>query len=268
MDNEQQILQQIQEWQEQGFTEDQIDQKLSELGLIEQDDNINYQQGNVTVKMPDMNFDLSNYVSPFDEEPPKPKFFKGKDQIKPNKSKFLLKSKQKYILNGEERFVRKLSIRDIMRLVSKTQAWALYLGYNTPQMLVDEFSGRYRFMETLMKLFERAFSDYDEELDSPTEFSYSVVEEIARLLNIKQQGDIEPAEYLLDYCDPEEVYDAVARLVEYNQVFFARLWNNPMLGRIRSLFSSISGMISSKSSILNELQSLNKSEESQSQNNE
>lgn len=180
----------------------------------------------------------------FKEEPPKPALFsKSRTKNKPFSPVFTLNSSRRFTLNGHERLVKKLNLRDNFRIISKLPKWANYMGFNVPEMLVDEFTGKYRIADTLMVLLERAFGDYDYELDRPTDFSESVLEEVAYLLNITDTDDYAAVDYLLS-CDPDEVYEAVAALVEYNQVFFTKLWNKT--GIIRESVSLIRGTISQK----------------------
>lgn len=180
----------------------------------------------------------------FKEEPPKPALFtKSRTKNKPFKPVFTLNSSRRFTLNGHERLVKKLNLRDNFRIISKLPKWANYMGYNVPEMLVDEFTGKYRIADTLMVLLERAFGDYDYELDRPTDFSESVLEEVAYLLNITDTDDYDAVDYLMS-CDPDEVFEAVAQLVEYNQGFFIKLWNRT--GIIRETVSLIHGTILQK----------------------
>jgi hypothetical protein len=152
-----------------------------------------------------------------------------------------------------------------MRLAKKVPAWAMYIGYKTPEMLVDEMSGDYRIMETLLALTERAFGDYDLESDQPIDFSLSVLEEVCRILDLSEKEFDDPVEYLLDQ-DPEEVFEALSVAIRYNQGFFTKVWNN--LGPIKSLFSLISGMISDKIEKIKQIQNLEKSDPSLTSNDE
>lgn len=188
----------------------------------------------------------------FKEKAPKPDIFKSSEDIEPFKPVFLLKSDKKYRLNGEDRFVRKLNMKDTIRLMSKLPKLANYMGYKAPEMLVDDITGKYRFYETVMVLFERAFGDYDYEKDKPTDFSLCVLEEIAYLLSIPKTRDVDPVDYLLS-CDPEEVFEAVSTLIAYNQNFFLKLWENS--GIIKEICSLIFGTISKRVSLIKQIQS-------------
>lgn len=264
------LLEKITKLEEAGFSDDEIEKMLG-LGGVEIQD---FQQDEPIVRydLPEMNFDFRDYDEKaiFKEKPPKPDFFKAKEQLKKFRQAFQLKSDQIYVLNDEERKVKKLNLRDVMRISHKTPRWAAYLGYNAPEMLVDDLTGQYRFADTLLTLFERAFGDYDEELDRPTDFGQSVLEEMCSLLNLKNTVDengepCDPVDYLLS-CDPDEVYEAVAKLITYNQGFFTKLWN--ALGPIKNLSTLIFGTISNKIKELSALQSLGNSGTKVSQSNE
>lgn len=242
-----------------GMSEDEI---RKALGLRD-----NSQQEESFEEDEDFQIDLSQYAedAPFKQKPAKPDFFKAREKLKPFKELFQLNSDAEYTLTtpeGERKFkAKKLNVRDVMRLTSKVPKWAAYLGFNAPKMLVNEYTGEYRWTETILALAERAFGDYDSELDRPTDFSLSVIEELATLLNLK--GEPEPVDFLLS-CDPDEVYTAVATLIAYNQTFFLRLWN--MLGPIKELVSLTSGRISSSIKRLKENQILENLEMNLSQN--
>ena len=255
---EQAHLAKIMELQDQGYTDEQIESVLSggdsSLDRIDgAGDDIKY-TGTVN-----FNFDEIKSYSPFEEEAPKPKFFRESHK-EPQKPKFVLKSDEKYMLNGQERQLRKMSLRDTIRLASKVPSWAKYLSFNTPQMLVDEFTGQYRVTETILALFERAFGDFDHDNDCPTNFCLSVLDEVCTLLNHPREREKIDADYLLD-CDPDEVFDAVAQLIEFNKGFFTKAWNHA--GPIKSVTSLISGMISSRIKNISALQSLDSLEMSQ-----
>lgn len=207
---------------------------------------------------------LANYDenAVFNEKPEKPKFFKSPKSLRKFRRSFDLKSDRKYTMNGEERYVKKLNLGDVMRFSAKIPEYARYIGFNTPKMLVDEITGKYRLTETILKLLERAFSDWDEELERPTDFAHSVLEEMAYMLNIKADDDIAAVDYLLS-SDPEEVFDAVRLVVEYNQGFFIKTWN--ALGPIKEIWSLISGMITSKVKNLKLLQDRQNNEMNQNQ---
>lgn len=261
---EEKELKRIMELQEAGFTEEQIEAKIQN-GTLFDDSNVTTTYSQPEVKGT-YNFDFSNMsqYDPFQQEPPKPEFFKEPKPVK-HKQTFILPSDRKYTLNGQERMLKKMTVNDTIRLISKVPGWAKYLEFNVPEMLVDEFSGEYRVMDTLLKLFERAFSDYDYENERPTDFSLSVLDEVVLLLNHPREREKIDLEYLLD-CDPEEVFDAVAKLIEYNKGFFTKAWSHA--GPIRSLISLISGMISSKVNQLNAILNLNKLEMNQNPSEE
>lgn len=207
---------------------------------------------------------LANYDSTavFKQKPEKPGFFKSPKSMRKFRKAFDLKSDRKYTLNGEENYVKKLNLRDVMHLSTKIPEYARYIGFNTPKMLVDEITGEYRLTETILTLLERAFSDWDEQNDRPTDFAHSVLEEIAYFLNIRGEDDIAKVDYLLS-CDPEEVFEAVRLVVEYNQGFFTKAWN--ALGPIKEIWSLISGTITSKIKNLKLMQDLQKEEMNQNQ---
>lgn len=260
---QEQTMSLIETMEKAGMTEDQI---TAALGLTDstQEPEPEYEET--------YNMDFSQFSpdAPFKQKPDKPSFFKAKEKLKKFKQVFSLKSDQQYELNGQTFSVKKLNVRDTMRLAHKTPKWAAYLGYNAPQMLVNEYTGEYRWSETILALFERAFGDYDDELDKPTDFALSVIEEIIVLLGLDkadlrdENGDkADPVDYLLS-CDPDEVYTAVATLISYNQTFFLRIWNS--LGVIKELTSLIFGKISKSISKLKEDQSQEKKETSLSLN--
>lgn len=211
-----------------------------------------------------MLLDAADPKAAFKDKPEKPAVLMRRGEEAEFRQAIVLPSDAEYVLNGETRKMRRLNLNDMMRLGAKAAPVFKYLGYNTPEMLVDEFTGRYRVMETLLELFDRAFSDYDLELNRPTGLCYAVVEEICLLLDIKDQpGGVSKEDYLLS-CDPMEVYEAVGRLVKYNQAFFIRAWENS--GAIKDLGSLITGAISSYTkqmklnlSLLNDAMKLNDS---------
>lgn len=242
-------LQKILDLQEQGYTDEQIRQIMG-LDDVEE---------TPEVHMPDIHLNLSDfeYEDPFEAKPPKPSFFKGKDKLKAFRGGKSLKSNMKYTLDGQERYCKKVNLRDVLRLAKKTPAWAMYIGYKTPEMLVDDMTGQYRIMETILALAERAFGDFDIELDQPTDFSLSVLEEVCRLLDLTAKEFGDPVEYLLEQ-DPEEVFEALSVAIRYNQGFFTKVWNS--LGPIKSIFSLISGLISDKIEQIKQIQNLEKIE--------
>lgn len=236
----------IMELQEKGVSEEVIEQ------IIESQ--IKSKEGN--------SFSFDSDYDPkavFKEQAPKPDIFKSGDSVGNFKPVFILKSDRKYKLNGEERNVRKLNMKDVIRIMSKLPKLANYMGYNAPEMLVDDITGKYRFYETVMVLFERAFGDYDYEKDKPTDFSLCVLEEIAYLLSIPKAKDYDPVDYLLS-CDPEEVFEAVSTLIAYNQTFFLKLWENS--GIIKEICSLIFGTISKRVSLIKQIQKDGRIEES------
>lgn len=169
----------------------------------------------------------------FEEKPKKPKHFRK--IFKKFKPKFQLRSARKYKLAGQEREVRKINFNDTLRLVSKLPSLANYVGYNTPEMLVDQITGQYRFTKTVMAILERVLGEenFDFENNRPSDFQLSVLEEIAYLLNVDEEE--------LMSSDPDEILDAIEILIEVNQRFFLRLWNKS--GPIKELYNLTSGRI-------------------------
>lgn len=262
MSNEQELTEIIEQMVHNGASPEEIDAKIQELTHAS-----NQQSKQDLPVVSQEEYDsfmesLANYDpnAVFNEKPSKPKFFKAPKSMRKFKPSFTLKSDRKYTLNGQENFVKKLNLRDVMRLSSKIPEYARYIGFNAPEMLVDEITGKYRLTETILVLLQRAFSDWDEELDRPTDFAHSVLEEMAYFLNIKAEDDIAAVDYLLS-CDPEEVFDAVRLVVEYNQGFFTKTWS--ALGPIKEVWSLISGMITSRIKKMKMLQDLQNEEMNQ-----
>lgn len=260
------LLEKATKLQQAGFSEEEI---ASMLGLNSDDEpqlqvNTSVASAGYDFPVPEFTFDYSSFSDDavFQEKPAKPNFFKAKEQLQPFEQQFELESNEEYVLNGETRKVKKLNMLDIMRITAKVPKWAAYIGFKVPQMLVNEYTNQYRWSETILALFERAFGDYDMELDRPTDFALSVIEEIVRLLQLKDKGN-KAVDYLLS-CDPDEVYVAVAKLISYNQTFFLRIYNS--LGPIKDLLSSTFGMISSRARKIKEMNNLENSETNQTQN--
>lgn len=210
-----------------------------------------------------LNFDFDEKAA-FKEDPEKLSFFKGAEQLKPHVSTFVLKSDSEFVLQGKTYAVRKMNMNDVLRLVAKVPKWAQYLGFNAPKMLVDELTGKYRWAETILKLFERAFGDYDLDLNRPTDFSLSVLEEVVDLMGLQNEAAStgeKGVAFLLEQ-DPEEVLDAVAALIACNQKSFLRVYN--ALGPIKALINSIFGLISNRIKLINAQRIPENSEMSQS----
>lgn len=240
------LLEFIAELEDKGYSEEQID--------IEVNKRLAKESLDVEVKAKPkkqeliVNFDDMPDFDPYNTIPPKPDFFTNNTEK--FKHRFFLKPKGKYTLNDQERMIKKMNLNDTMRLISKVPMWAQYLAYKTPDMLVNEFTGEYKITETLLKLFERAFSDYDHELKRPTDFSLSVLEEVVELMNHPKERDPIDVEYLLS-CDGEEVLDAVEQVIECNKGFFLKLASK--LSPLKKMYSLISGQNSQGIEVMNNL---------------
>lgn len=250
---------------EAGFDEDYADQWLAHINQLEEDKiSEEVKESGLNSALSDEDFERQYEIikrknsEVFDEKPKKPKIFKK--ILKKFTPKFQLRSAQKFTLAGEQREVKKINFNDTLRLISKLPMWANYIGFNTPEMLIDPLTGRYRFTKTVMTLLERALGEenYDFENNRPSDFQLSVIEELAFLLNVSQDD--------LLSSDPEEVLDAIEILINVNQRFFLRLWNKS--GPIKELFSMISGKITHYIEKEKEKQKAESEEDSQTMNEE
>lgn len=238
----------IKDLQDRGTPEDIIE-KLVDAELAKQLDQTVDDPNSLTLTITKDALAAYDPKRAFKEDAPRPKNFDRRTPANEFTPVFALASKQVFVLNGEEKRVRILNTKDMIRLTTRLRGWLNYIGYNVPEMLVDEVTGKYRVTETLMKLLERTFSDWDEDLDRPTDFTYSVLTELCSLLEIPDRDGHTAEDYLLS-CDPNEVLAAVQKLIECNQDFFIKLWNSS--GPIKENFSLMIGLVSSYTNPLKE----------------